>query len=101
MVMLRPSAVERVRAPVDALACAVTPVWLATELMAVAALRPWVTALVLEAMAPTAIPLMTSPPFDRPARAIGAAPSTSLAAVAVTPVREDCALIAVAFAVAL
>src|SRR5689334_12274634 len=99
--MLRPSAVDSVSAPVDASAVAVTPVWLLTALIAVAALRPWVTALVSLAIAPTDTPLMIRAPFDRLERAVGAAPVTELAAVAVTPVRFDLELIAVAFAVAL
>jgi hypothetical protein len=99
--MLRPSVVARVRRPVLASATALTPVWFVTALMAVAALRPWVTALALPAMAPTATPLITSSPFARLVRAIGAVPCTELAAVALTPVWLVLELMAVAFAVAL
>src|SRR5687767_12107090 len=99
--ILRPSEVDNVRAPVLASAAAVTPVWLETALMAVAALRPWVTALVSEAIAPTATPLISRAPLARDERAIGALPVTELAAVAVTPVRLDLELMAVALAVAL
>src|SRR5262245_51252760 len=99
--MLRPSEVDSVSAPVEASAVAVTPVWLLTALIAVAALRPWVTAFVSLAIAPTATLLMTSAPLARPERATGATPVTELAAVALTPVRAVFELMAVAFAVAL
>src|SRR5688572_2608030 len=98
--MLRPSAVDSVRAPVEASAAAVTPVWLETALMAVAALRPWVTAFVSRAIAPTEMPLICRTPLARPERATGPVPVTEFEAVAVTPVWGDLALIAVAFAVA-
>src|SRR5690349_10096292 len=98
--MLRPSAVDSVSAPVEASATAVTPVWLLTALIAVAALRPWVTAFVSLAIAPTATPLILRSPFERLERAVGAAPWIEFAAVADTPVRVVLALMAVAFAVA-
>src|SRR5882672_8950429 len=99
--MLRPSEAVSVRAPVEASATAETPVWLVRALKAVAALRPWVTALTSPAMAPTEMPLMASEPEASEARAIGAEPETVLTAVAVTPVRLDFELMAVDFAAAL
>src|SRR3954469_20332816 len=99
--MLRPSEVESGRAPVLASATADTPVWLVTALIAVAALRPWVTALASRAIEPTDTPLITRAPFVRLERAVGAEPCTELAAVAVTPVWAVLELMAVAFAVAL
>src|SRR4051812_25746790 len=98
--MLRPSEEDSVSAPVEASAAAVTPVWFVTALIAAAALRPWVTAFVSPATAPTEMPLMTRAPLARLERATGATPTTEFAAVAVTPVRLDLELIAVAFAVA-
>ena len=47
------------------------------------------------------MPLIINSPLVKPARAIGAIPVTSFVAVAVTPVSEALALIAVALEVAL